>query len=138
ILRPVASSAVITAGTLVMEASGSIGTQANPLYTDVSTVAAKTAGGGIYLNEKDTSTGDGLTVGFGTSETTTNALVTGLDASSTNADVAVRVDNVDLTLNRQVNAGSGQIRLQTVAGNVVQGASGVITASALGVNASGG
>ncbi len=117
---------MITANNLILIASTGIGTSANNILTDVTTVAAETASvvtGDIFINEKDTTTADGLTIGSVTIDGNT---VTGIDSSASNGLIKVTVDTNNLLINNAVNAGSGNVELIATAGSITDtGAPGI-------------
>src|SRR5205823_531859 len=85
---------------------------------NVTTIAASTVG---FVHFRDSVA---LTVG------TVNGTV---GITTTGNDVTLCADTGDLTLDQQVNADTGTVRLQATAGQVTQSATGTITASILGV-----
>lgn len=111
----------VTAGGLALSAASGIATNTNPLEMQVQTVAGKnTTTNGIYLEQL--AAGGDLTIG------TTGGL-TGLNTSTANTNIDVKVDNGQLNVNGAVQAGNGIVRLQST-GDITQTAA--ITGQALG------
>ena len=111
----------VTAGGLALNAATGIGANTNPFEMQVQTVAAKNStSSGIYLEQ--VAAGGDLTIG------TTGGL-TGLDTSTANSSIDVKVDNGKLNLNGAVKAGTGVVRLQST-GDITQ--TQAITAQGLG------
>lgn len=120
--------ATATGGDIVINAGGGIG-DADEIETDTLNFAALAAGGDVNIDELDTNTQDGLTIGAVSTIKQGGVLITGVTAT---ADVCIDVNDGDLRINEDILAdsdssgGDGDIALRTEDATPAAGSNGDI------------
>lgn len=127
----------ITGNSLGIRANGTVTLGSTTVANNVGTFAAlNTAAAGSVTFVS--SAANGLTIGTASNITGFGGAVTGITTSNGAVTIASNATTATgLTVSQAINAGTATVRLEAGGGAILQGASGLITAAALGARAAG-